>query len=270
MTTDWIDRIYETSLAIGLSAGVAMEALDPSSAPANKRIGTGRATFCGEGSPLTQVSLLFHRQDFDPDQLDEVDEFFRGRATNWEFNVTPFTNPRLIPAIVERGWTEVQFENLMARSLYDLSDIATNDVETRVVTGDGRDAWADIGTRGFFGDNVPPSCQNLPSIIAGSPGTTCFLAYVDGKPAATATLSQHEATVYLGGAATLKEFRGRGAQTALLAARLRYAQANGCDLALCECTPGAQSQRNQERAGFRVVYTKMVYSKPGLMPPMGD
>jgi len=63
------------------------------------------------------------------------------------------------------------------------------------------------------------------------------------------------------GAATLAEYRNRGIQTAFMQERLRIAQQAGCDLAVTLTLPGTTSQRNVERAGFRVVYTKVVVSK---------
>ena len=56
----------------------------------------------------------------------------------------------------------------------------------------------------------------------------------------------------------LPEFRKTGVHAALIAERLRAARAAGCDLASAVALPGSGSQRNFERAGFRVVYTKVV------------
>src|SRR5207237_4475040 len=106
------DRMYESSQAIGLACGKAMERFEPSSAPASKLIGTGRATFCGDASPLTQVAWLGYTADADPKELDEVEEFYRGRATNWEYVLNPYCSPALLPAIVQRGWTKAQYENV--------------------------------------------------------------------------------------------------------------------------------------------------------------
>jgi GNAT superfamily N-acetyltransferase len=51
-------------------------------------------------------------------------------------------------------------------------------------------------------------------------------------------------------------FRGAGLQTALIRERLRMAVEEGCDLATASTLPGSVSQRNYERNGFRVAYTK--------------
>jgi GNAT superfamily N-acetyltransferase len=60
------------------------------------------------------------------------------------------------------------------------------------------------------------------------------------------------------GASTLPEFRNRGLQSALLQARLNLACEAGCDLAVIVTRPGSVSQRNAERAGFRLAYTKAI------------
>jgi hypothetical protein len=50
--------------------------------------------------------------------------------------------------------------------------------------------------------------------------------------------------------------RRRGLQAALLHERLRYAFDHGCDLAMMVAEAGSESQRNAERRGFRIAYTR--------------
>jgi GNAT superfamily N-acetyltransferase len=56
--------------------------------------------------------------------------------------------------------------------------------------------------------------------------------------------------------ATHPFFRRRGVQAALIAARLRAGAERGCDLATAGTLPGTVSQRNYERLGFQVAYTR--------------
>jgi GNAT superfamily N-acetyltransferase len=70
-------------------------------------------------------------------------------------------------------------------------------------------------------------------------------------------LSLHDGVAWFGGAATVPELRRRGLQGALLRERMRYAAAHGCDLAMMVAQPGSNSQRNTERNGFRVAYTRI-------------
>ena len=92
---------------------------------------------------------------------------------------------------------------------------------------------------------------------AKRPGALSFLAEVDGKPIAAGGMTIHEGVACLAGASTVPEGRRQGAQRALLDARLRDAADHGCDLAMMGALPGSASQRNAERQGFRIAYTRI-------------
>jgi len=63
------------------------------------------------------------------------------------------------------------------------------------------------------------------------------------------------------GAGTLAAYRGRGLQTALLQARISAALKAGCEYAVVVTQGGSSSQRNVERLGFRVAYSKVTAVK---------
>ena len=73
-----------------------------------------------------------------------------------------------------------------------------------------------------------------------------------------------DGVAHLAGASTIPEGRRRGAQLALLDERLRFAAANGCDIALMGAAPGSGSQRNAERHGFRIAYTARQMEGPKI------
>ncbi len=88
-----------------------------------------------------------------------------------------------------------------------------------------------------------------------------FLAELDGTPIAAGGLTIHGGVALLAGASTVPEGRRQGAQNALLAARLRFAEEKGCDVAMMCALPGSASQRNAERQGFRIAYTRIKWRK---------
>ena len=88
-------------------------------------------------------------------------------------------------------------------------------------------------------------------------GSPCFLAEVDCTPGAAGALIVHEGVALFGGASTVPELRRRGLQAALLNERMRYAVERGCDLAMMVAEAGSNSQRNAERKGFCVAYTRL-------------
>jgi len=60
---------------------------------------------------------------------------------------------------------------------------------------------------------------------------------------------------------------GKEAQLALLERRLQDGFANSCDLAMMGALPGSISQRNAERHGFRIAYTRTKWSNgQGTVP----
>jgi GNAT superfamily N-acetyltransferase len=103
--------------------------------------------------------------------------------------------------------------------------------------------------------------------VLGRPGWHCFLAWDGDEPAAAATLFAPGDIAWFGGAATRPAFRGRGAQTALLAARIERA----CELGVRRMTVETgervegrtdQSYRNILRAGFREAYLRPNWRSP--------
>ena len=85
---------------------------------------------------------------------------------------------------------------------------------------------------------------------------TSIVAEIEGEAIATAALFTWQGVGLLAGASTVPEGRRQGAQAALLAWRLRRLAAQGCDLAMIGAAPGSASQRNAERNGFRIAYTR--------------
>jgi hypothetical protein len=85
---------------------------------------------------------------------------------------------------------------------------------------------------------------------------------LDGKPGAAGALCIDGGVALFAGTTTVPELRRRGLQRALLETRMRYALEHGCDLASIVVLPGSDSQRNAERNGFRIAYTRTKWRRP--------
>lgn len=135
---------------------------------------------------------------------------------------------------------------------------------------EGREAMEAAARLQLAGHGVPPAAvaAHGPSLAAAveAVGGRLYVAHLDGTPAAAAILTISDGIAYLANAATLPAFRGRGCQTALIAARVADAAEAGCELITSGAEFGSPSQRNLERAGLRVGYTKPVLR---LTPPAG-
>lgn len=144
----------------------------------------------------------------------------------------------LEPALLARGGVVDETLDVLARPLDDLPDLAppaglevrwADDVETFV---DSVHVNADVfgGTR--------PDRRELDGLFASEQtklrtgGGGAVVAYLDGTPVGTGGITVAGPDGRLWGGGVLPGARGRGAYRALLAARLDYAVAHGCELAL--------------------------------------
>ena len=96
--------------------------------------------------------------------------------------------------------------------------------------------------------------------FAALPGALAFLARIEDKVVGGCggRIIPEARIASLFGTATLPEYRGRGVQSALIAQRLQEAGLAACEYAVVSTMPGGGSQRNMERRGFRLAYTKVV------------
>ncbi|MCH7941753.1 MAG: GNAT family N-acetyltransferase [Proteobacteria bacterium] len=116
-----------------------------------------------------------------------------------------------------------------------------------------------------LGDLAEPWLARLP----GHEGWRVFMCFDGDRPAGTATMYVADGLAWFDFAATAPEFRRRGSQGALLAARIETALAHGCR-AMFACTgedvPGdpQHSFKNILKAGFHETYVRENYAPPKL------
>jgi GNAT superfamily N-acetyltransferase len=117
------------------------------------------------------------------------------------------------------------------------------------------------------GFEIPQSVTSILAHLPGRPGWSWYLAHDGETPVACGALFVHGRHGWLGQAATLPAHRRRGAQSALLAARIGDAREAGAEVVVTETGEivddrPAISYRNILRAGFRPVYLRPNYVSP--------
>lgn len=192
-----------------------------------------------------------------PATEDDVDAVIAamGVGTTYYVAVAPSARPPELPGWLEargleRGWGWMAFR----RGVDDLPAAAT---DLRLEEVRGRELETAFATVVCAGYGLP---DDLLPTIARAPGAgwRCWLALDGDTPASAAAMYVAEGAAYLAFAATLPEFRGRGAQSALLAERIRRARELGCDVVLTETGERREglpsnSYRNILRTGFEEV-----------------
>jgi hypothetical protein len=225
-------------------------------------LGDAFAIFMGEGSPITQAYGRFGTAN-----LEAIDRFYAGRASQWEAIVTPFDGPEAGQAIFDAGGRIKGWESTLVHSLDEVPSVALPPGGTlEVATGAEAGVWCETVLDGFMdGADAPPVLRAVVETAVATEGLRPYLARIDDEPAAGAALFVHGGVAFLGCASTRSRFRRRGLQSALIARRLRDARGEA-ELAWIGTDPGSGSQRNAERAGFRLAYTQLSFVVPTSAP----
>jgi Acetyltransferase (GNAT) domain len=269
-----LERAEATSNArfVELRAG-----LDPGRGACWIEVGGTYAMYDGPSSPVTQTFGLGMFQAPTTGDFDRLERFFFDRGAPVDHEVSPQADPATLPLLTERGYRPIEFTSVMFRPvagdsgtwghgdyprrtsgspLVPESASPRADVTVRVIGAGEVDVWAKTASAGW-GAADSDFMLDVARVNAGRPDGHLFLAELDGRPIATAALAIHAGVAHFAGASTIPEGRRNGAQLALLDLRMRHAVAHGCDLALMGAAPGSGSQRNAERHGFRIAYTRI-------------
>jgi hypothetical protein len=240
---------------------------DPESGAGWIEVAGAYAMFDTVASPVTQTFGLGLFQTVTPAELELIEAFYRQRGAPVCHEVSPLADPALLALLNDRGYHPIELTSVMYRPIRAglPLPVARNDrVQVRLVQGDERALWARVGARGWSEQTeLADMILELMQLVAERSGALSFLAELDGQPVAAGALFVCDGVALLGGASTIPEARRQGAQQALLEGRLRYAAEHGCDLAMISAQPpGGASQRNAERQGFRIAYTRIKW-RPG-------
>jgi GNAT superfamily N-acetyltransferase len=141
---------------------------------------------------------------------------------------------------------------------------ARTDLRLEVV---GADRAGDFAAAVVGGFGMPARMAGVAASVVGRPGWTCLVAYDAARPVGAGALFVTGDQGWLGLGATLPDARGRGAQSAILAARVRLAAGQGAATVTTETgvrEPGRPepSYRNILRAGFEEAYERPNWRSP--------
>lgn len=219
------------------------------------------AMFDSIESPLTQTFGLGVFGEITDVELNEIEAFFKKHQAPIFHEVSPIADHSLIGLLNERGYQPCELTSVMFRPLDAENEITVSknpNILTRIIADDEVGIWANTAASGWtaempeYADFMTQFC----TVGASSKGSLPFIAEIDGVPIATGSMSIYDDVAMLGGASTIPENRNQGAQTALLSARLNYAREMKCAIAVMGALPGSQSQRNAEKNGFQIAYTR--------------
>lgn len=223
------------------------------------------AMFDVVGSPLTQSFGLGLFAVVTDESMRRLERFFSDHGAHVFHEVSPLADPSALQHLTARGYQPIELTSVLFRPIGPTIGLPSPGAGALRVrrTGTGEaELWTTTAARGW-GDTPELAAFMLEfgQILARREGALSFLAEADGTAIAAGAMSITDGIALLAGASTVPEGRRRGAQLALLRSRLEYAVEQGCDLAMMCAQPGSGSQRNAERHGFRVAYTRIKWQR---------
>jgi GNAT superfamily N-acetyltransferase len=224
-----------------------------------KPIAGGVAVYCGAESPLSHALAIGMHGPVTPGEMDEIEAFFQQHEAPVTIDLCPYADPSLRVRLSERNYRIADFSHVMARCCLPGEPLPPESpgIEVRPAAPGEEDLYIKTVIGGFFSRaELSEEEHRIGKILFHMPCSSSHLAFVDGHPAGGGAISTRNGVASLFGDATIPAFRGRGVHSAVIRARMAEAQASGCDLLTAGTQPGSGSQRNYERMGFQVAYTK--------------
>jgi GNAT superfamily N-acetyltransferase len=223
------------------------------------------AIFNGTDSPVTQTFGLGVFEDLNVATLETMERFFLDRGAPVVHEVSPLAGAAALDLLCERNYRPVEISSVMYRLVEEPAGTGAGGIRVRLTGVEEAQVWKDVSVRGWAHEHPEfrEPVLRLSGISSALKDGLCFLAELDGNPGAAGVLFMHEGVALFGGATTVPELRRRGLQAALLEARMRHAFTHGCDLAMMVAEAGSNSQRNAERKGFRIAYTRTKWRLAG-------
>src|SRR5277367_538851 len=216
------------------------------------------AVFDGLESPATQSFGLGLFEELSPASLDRIEGFFVERGAAVLHEVSPLAGIATMDLLCSRGYRPIELSSVLHRPVELPATREDGGIRVRVAVKQEAALWADLSARGWSHGNpeLRGFLEQFGALAFAREASVNFIAELDGKPGATGTLCLHDGIALFAGASTIPEMRRCGLQAALLEARMRYAHEHGYSLAMMVTEAGSQSQRNAERKGFRIAYTR--------------
>ena len=212
---------------------------------------------------LNRVNGLGLRGPVADAELDEIDAFYRAGGARYAIGLSPLAPPDLAPRLAKRGFERGYAWMKFRRGLEPPPEVETT-LRVEEAGPDRGRLFGSIVARGF---GLPDMAGEWLAALAERPGFRLFLAYDGAEPAGAGALFAHDGIGWLGVAATLPEHRRKGAQGAVLAARIRLAGELGLRALATETGERtddrpSNSYRNILRAGFEEAYLRPNYVSP--------
>lgn len=235
--------------------------------------GGGIAGFDAVGSRFNRIYGLGLEGPCTPEALQQLIDFLdRQGVSRPGVETSPASHPGTEAALQALGFEVVERLEVLVRHLAAAPEPdgdAPGQRGVRIERVDVQDqdrlrAFVELFQRAFNPEqtSVPERTLQESMRAVQNPEADLFEARLDDRPVGAAQSSTRDGVTILYGASVLEPFRRRGAQQALVQARLARAWERGSDLVTVFCERESATFRNAERMGFTRAYTRLQWKQP--------
>src|SRR3954453_8166657 len=253
-----LQELQTMSVTMLRAATAAMAVRNRSEKTCISEIAGGCVGYSGREGPLTRAIGIGTAGKIGPEDILEVEAFFKSRQSPVRITMSERTHPDLQTMLTSRNYKSSSFmENwwLPATSVVLREDLS--EVEVTPVRGSEIEEWVRAVATGFEETNSIVDAHTLTQAqldtfycLGFADGAQAFMARINGEVAGGGVLHVRGRTAYLRSTSCRLKFRRRGVQAALMRARLQMAMEKGCTLVFSSTETRGVSARNLGRFGF--------------------
>lgn len=216
----------------------------------------------GGGLWLNHVIGLGLQEPASEALVDALIQRHRRAGVPFLFKINPFAQPGALTAwLEERGFRRTGMQCKLSRDLTLPAPVIETNLRVERVGPEFAQAFAGIVVEAF---GMSSRLQPLIAGTVGRPGWVHIMAFDGEEPVATGAVFNYWETGWIGMDATLASHRRRGAQGAIMAARIRAATEAGLRWLTTDTRPDLPenpnpSYHNMVRTGFSLAYERGYY-----------
>jgi GNAT superfamily N-acetyltransferase len=219
--------------------------------------------FYAEKIPGPSFNVVKGLRDGDERYVGGILDYYKERNVPVRLELVPgLVSSETMESLRGYGFYHTDFHNTLYKKITEHDNTGKTSIAVRKLEQKEFSIFADIYTKGFqMPEFLITSIAENNAVLYGNKNWTFYLALVEEEPAGIAVLFIKNGIATLAAAATLPAYRRKGIQQALIKERLYEAMNQNTALAAGQAAVGSISQNNMEMAGFKVAYTKAIWTK---------
>jgi GNAT superfamily N-acetyltransferase len=216
---------------------------------------------------LNRVIGLGIKKEITPDELKKILGFFNHHLFPFSISLSPFAKPENLKETLIKN--NISTKNSWNKFYRNCEPVPEHETSLRIeeINSKHADNFAEIVINVF---KNPPELKPNVSLLVGRKNWHHYLAFHNELPVAAGSMYVHGDTAWFGMATTLAEYRGKGAQSAIIAKRINKASELGCKWISVETDVHSDEKPNPSYLNMLKYGFNFIYKRPNFVSGKKD